>query len=311
MGIRINRNLYKQKNKILGYLKNEAKKSYNKIITIHGKKSDYKQRADKINKAIIDTRQDIISIILEKSTAESWSNDEILNNILQVTYCSYITMIEYRNIAWPYDYMTFSRRIGELWEPFCKNCFEFPVRNDIELIKPPLFLDVKKKLQQEIKHYIERLNLTAPETDQLIDYYDKVWGLLTSGEINLELDLHFRVNNKDYHVDFKSGFQSNEKGNTNRLLLVASIYKNIIGKNNECFLFVRAQEEDNNQYLKTLKNSGRWNVYCGRETYDQIKTYSGFDLAAWIDLNIKWQEDLDKKTLAYFDQKDLVKYLSW
>jgi len=306
----ITRHLYHKKNKILHYLRDRAAESYRQIITIHGER-DFKKRAAAINKAIVNTTHHLRTIIIQRSISQSWTKEEILNNILMLTYCSYITMIEYRNQAWSYEYMSFSRRIGELWEPFCKNCFDFPIREDVELVEPPLFSDVKEQLQQEIRAYIEKLNLTRKEKDQLLDYYDKVWSLVTSGEIKLELDLHFRINNKNYHVDFKSGFQSNEKGNTNRLLLVASIYKNIIGTNNECFLFVKAEEDNNNHYLQTLKNSGIWQVYCGRETYEQIQTYSGFDLSSWIETNIHWQNDLEQETLAYFEQHDLIKYLSW
>jgi GH15 family glucan-1,4-alpha-glucosidase len=93
--------------------------------------------------------------------------------------------------------------------------------------------------------------------------------------------------------------------------LVASIYKNILSENNECLLFVRAEEDDNNHYLQTLKNSEIWDVYCGNETYKQIETYSGFDLASWIATNIKWEKDLDQDTLAHFNENDLVKYLLW
>lgn len=89
--------------------------------------------------------------------------------------------------------MAFARRIGELWESFCKNCFDFPVRDDVELVEPPLFSEVREQLQQEIRDYIENLNLDKLEKSQLIQYYDKVWSLVTSGEIKLELDLHFRI----------------------------------------------------------------------------------------------------------------------
>jgi len=58
-------------------------------------------------------------------------------------------------------------------------------------------------------------------------YYRKVWALVTSGDVKLELDLHFIYKGKKFVVDLKSGFHSNEKGNTNRLLLVGAIYKNL------------------------------------------------------------------------------------
>lgn len=80
----------------------------------------------------------------------------------------------------------------------------------------------------------------------MLKYYHKVWGLIISGEIQLELDLHFIFEGQKYVVDFKSGFGSNEKGNTNRLLLVASIYKNL-EENFNPLIFVRSAE--NNNYL--------------------------------------------------------------
>ncbi len=310
MDMNVNKDMYQQKAVILNYLRDRAAESYGEIIKIYGER-DFKKRASASNKAIKETTQNLKTIIFQRSLAQKWTKEEILNNILMVTYCSYVIMIEYRNRAWAYEYMTFARRIGELWEPFCKNCFDFPVRDDVELFEPPLFSDVKELLHKEIRDYIASLKLTDVEKNQLLQYYDKVWGLATSGEIKLELDLHFRIGEKRYNVDFKSGFQSNEKGNTNRLLLVASIYKNILSENNECMLFVRANEADNNHYLQTLKNSGIWGVYCGSKTYDQIKEYSGFDITAWISENMKWEDDLDKDTVTYFKENDLVKYLAW
>lgn len=59
---------------------------------------------------------------------EKWDNEKLLNEILMITYASYIVMLEYRNKVWEYDYMSFSRRIGELWETFCKLPFEYPMK---------------------------------------------------------------------------------------------------------------------------------------------------------------------------------------
>ena len=310
MTMKITHDLYNYKSDILQYFRHKANKSYGQIIKIYGER-DYKKRANAINQSVIRTAEKIKSIIIQKSTAQNWTKKEILSNILMISYCSYVVMIEFRNRAWPYEYMAFSRRIGELWEPFCINCFKFPVRDDVELFEPPLFSDVRKKLQREIIDYIQVLNLTDGEKSQLIQYYGKVWSLVISGKIKLELDLHFKIGIRKYNVDFKSGLPSNEKGNTNRLLLVASIYKNIIEENNECFLFVRTQEDQNNHYLQTLKNSGIWDVFCGDETYEQIKIYSGFDLKKWINEHIHWRGDLDQETINYFKKNDLDGYLVW
>jgi len=306
----VNNTLYNQKNEILHYLRDRAEESYNEICRTYGN-SEFKKRAGAINKKVILTSETIKTIIFQRSSSQNWTKEEILKSILMVTYCSYVVMIEFRNRAWAYEYMTFARRIGELWEPFCKLCFHYPIRADMQLCEAPLFSDVKEKLQDEISQYINSLNISENQKMNLLNYYNKVWSLVTSGEIKLELDLHFTIKNTHYNIDFKSGFQSNEKGNTNRLLLVASIYKNIIAQNNECMLFVRAEEDDNNHYLQTLKNSGIWNVFCANETYNKIYEYSGFNLTEWIDNNIDWNNDLESDTLSYFQRNDLIKYLSW
>src|SRR5690606_24431193 len=201
----------------------------------------------------------------------------------------------------------FSRRVGELWDPFCKLCFYYPA-NDISLFVPPLFSEVKKKMTDEIANYIDNLTITDDEKQELKRYYDKVWSLVSSGEIQLELDLHFTHNNQKYVVDFKSGFGSNEKGNTNRLLLVATIYQNL-EDSYEPLIFVRAAE--NNNYFNTLKNSGIWSAFSGTETYDELHKYSGFDIRSWLNLNVNWAEDLDNDFVEHLESNNLTQYLTW
>lgn len=41
-----------------------------------------------------------------------WSNEQLLNEILLLTYASYVVMLEYRNKVWKYEYMAFARRSG-------------------------------------------------------------------------------------------------------------------------------------------------------------------------------------------------------
>ncbi|GHV89380.1 hypothetical protein AGMMS50267_17400 [Spirochaetia bacterium] len=117
-----------------------------------------------------------------------------------VTYASYVAMIDFRNSIWAYDYMAFSRRIGELWEPFCKLCFEYSIK-ELELFIPPLFSDVKKLMTNEIETYIDKLTIKETEKAELRKYYEKVWNMVTSGEIQLELDLHFKQEGKYYNID--------------------------------------------------------------------------------------------------------------
>ena len=302
----IDKTLKNNKTELLAYFRDRASEFLTEIKQKFAEtQSDKRARA--INECLNETKSKLITTILQQAEKENWTHQEKLECLLMITYCNIVVMIESRNSVRPYEYMDFSRRVGELWDPFCKLCFYYPV-NDVSLFIPPLFSEVKKKLTDEIVDYINNLNISPDEKEELKKYYEKVWSLVTSGEIQLELDLHFVSQGQKYVVDFKSGFGSNEKGNTNRLLLVASIYKNL-SESYKCLLFVRAEE--NNSYFNTLKNSGIWEAYCGSEAYVKIKEYSGYDLKSWIDTNMDWSNDFKPETITHFQEQNLLQYLLW
>lgn len=305
--MRINKELRHSKQILLDYFRSRANEIQSELSLTYSA-ADYKKKAKAVNQAIIRSKENLIEILLDTARKESWNNKELLECILMITYTNDVIMLETRNTVWEYDYMAFSRRVGELWEPFCKLCFQYPI-NNITMFVPPLFSEVKKDLTNEIEEYISKLNITKEEKAQLGKYYEKVWKLVTSGEIQLECDLHFTDGKKKYIVDFKSGFSSNEKGNTNRLLLVGSVYQNIDNEDFECLIFVRST--DNNHYLNTLQNSGVWSTFCGNETYNQIFHYTGFDIHKWIEYNINWMEDFTPLMRATIESKDLENYLIW
>ncbi len=302
--------ILERKSEILSYFRHRAAEALGEIKQIYGE-TQYKKRASATNQALIEEKDRIVSQIRQIAVREHWGNSQTLNSVLLITYCSNLVMLESRNSVWAYEYMSFSRRIGELWDPFCQLCFEFPSRDDVALFIPPLFESVRQRLANEIKAYIASLPLTDEQKASLLRYYNQVWGLVTSGEIKLALDLHFLIGETRYVVDFKSGFGSNEKGNTNRLLLVASVYKNIEPEDYHCLILVRSVEDENNHYLQTLKNSGLWEVFCGPDAYAQIQNYSGFDIADWISKNIAWEDDLTEETRIQLESRDLLRYLSW
>ncbi len=308
MEIAVNKALGNNKELLLNYFRNRSEESLQDIKSVYGE-SQYKKCASELNKKICETKNQLISTTLQIARKQLWTNAELLNTLLMVTYTSYITMLESRNKIWPYEYMAFSRRIGELWEPFCKLCFEYPA-NGIELFVPPLFSEVKEKMTLEISEYIETLNISNEQKNELRNYYGKVWSLVTSGEIKLELDCHFKNSESKYNIDFKSGFGSNEKGNTNRLLLVATVYKNL-NSCYKCILLVRSKEDSNNNYFQTLKKSGIWEAYCGKESYRKIYDYSGFNIEDWINTNVNWKKDLDKDFLLHIKNNNLEQYLIW
>jgi hypothetical protein len=302
----IDKTIKDRKIELLSYFRDRASEALSSIKTLFAEtQSDKRARA--INESLNQTKSVLITTLLQQAEKEKWDNKEKLECVLMITYCNIVVMIESRNSVRPYEYMNFSRRVGELWDPFCKLCFYYPI-NNLSLFIPPLFSEVKKKITDEITDYIDNLPLSIEDKQALKTYYAKVWSLVSSGEIQLELDLHFSHNGQKYVVDFKSGFGSNEKGNTNRLLLVATIYHNL-DENYKCLLFVRAEE--NNSYFNTLKNSGIWNAYCGNEAYQKIKEYSGYDLKNWTSTNIDWASDFNTETTAHFTDKNLLQYLLW
>lgn len=271
--------------------------------------NQFKKKAAEINTSVNSTRENIVEAVKQYYGENPDSLTDRLKTILLVYYCSFVSMIELRNQIWEYEYMAFSRRVGEIWEQFCKTCFRYSV-NSLQFFIPPLFEDVKNSMKKDISDYIDRLNLSSTNKDELKAYYEKVWSFVTSGEIKLELDLHFQQNSDFVNIDFKSGFGSNEKGNTNRLLLVATIYA-ALGDRYKCVLLVRSREEMNNHYFRTLRDSGIWNAYCENEAYDQIKVYTGFDVKDWIMENIDWEHDLNTNTSYSLKKNNLLQYLKW
>lgn len=308
MPLRITPDLAQNKDALLEYFRSRGEESMEQV-TREFAVSEHQARASSLNKAVTETRDTLISSIIQHSRSERWATEATLRCVLLTTYASYVSMIDVRNSVWEYEYMAFSRRIGELWEPFCKLCFEYSTK-ELNFFVPPLFSEVKAMMINEIEQYIDRLTISPEQKNELKKYYGKVWALVTSGEIKLELDLHFSQNGQRYNVDFKSGFGSNEKGNTNRLLLVATIYANL-EQGYQCLLLVRSPEDQNNHYFQTLKNSGIWSAYCGDETYEQIRKFTGFDLKSWIAQNVDWQNDLAKTTVSHLKKNDLLKYLVW
>ena len=267
------------------------------------------QKAREINKQIKAYYDTQLTAITQHAKLEKMNHKQLLDEILCTTYILYIVMLEYRNKVWPYEYMAFARRIGELWEPFCKLAFEYPLK-ELRIIMPQDFEQVQRDIKQRAIDYINALNVSNDIKKELIQYYSIPWTMVDSGGIKLALDLHFEQLGIHYNCDFKSGFSSNEKGNTNRLLLVASIYKSI-GTKEKNLLFVRQHENENNHYLQILKNSHYWEVYCSDECYAAIQDFTGVNIRSWLDNNADWVNDISDELREHLETNDLLKYLTW
>ena len=286
-------------------LNNVRNRLNNVVVSINNERIAKDKKTEKLNKVVKDYKEELLSNELRMDN----SNDVRLKNILLINYVMFVFGLESRNKLWNYDYMAFSRRIGELWEPFCKLAFEYPV-TDLKHIEPKNFIDIKNEMIDDYSTFINGLGIADEDKINLKKYIDNVWGFVDSGAVNLSLDMHIEYNDMKINVDFKSGFNSNEKGNTNRLLTVGSIYDKIY-TNNKNIILVRAEEDENNHYLKTLSNSSIWEVYCGENTYNKISEFTGFDLKNWINENIIWENDLNEEFYQYLIENDLEKYLRW
>ena len=133
----ITKNTANNKKELLKYYRDRSVEYLSEVDADFGK-TEYKKKAKKINRLLIWAKESLIEVVEQKSKKENWTNKEILECILMVTYCNYVVMLEIRHSVWPYEYMAFSKRIGKLWEPFCKLAFEYPI-NDLEL-----FVFIKK-----------------------------------------------------------------------------------------------------------------------------------------------------------------------
>lgn len=297
---------YNDKITLINYFRSVAERE---LCSIVRSTHDYRKQASKINTVIKEQKDCTIDEMLKTARHSRWSNEYVLDCVLHITYASYVVMLEFRNKVWPYEYMAFARRIGELWEPFCKETFSYPVKK-LRLINPPDFDEVQEDIKRNASNYINSLSVDY-QTKRLLHYHYSIpWNLVDSGGIQLGLDLHFSQNGINYNCDFKSGFSSNEKGNTNRLLLVASIYR-FLNQNEKTLLFVRQREDENNHYLQTLKNSGYWDVFCADDAYAKMDEFTGFNLRLWLDENATWSDDISNELYLHLQNEDLLKYLTW
>ncbi len=189
--IRFDETLSQQKDVLLNYFRDSATASLAEVSQKFGV-NQFKERASAINKEIKETGDLLSQTLLQEAKNRQWDKRQMLDSVLMLNHVRNVVMLETRNDVWRYDYMAFSRRIGEIWEPFCKLCFDYPI-NDIQLFIPPLFSQVKEKLHNEIDEYIDGLKLSESQKQDLKQYYEKVWSMVASGEIKLQLDLHFKV----------------------------------------------------------------------------------------------------------------------
>ena len=264
-------------------------------------------KTDPVNKKLWgDLYPQLLRNLKTVADEERWTAEKILDCRLRLFYCALVVNLETRNEVVPYDYMDFARRVGELWERLCKICWDAPVNRAAKRLPPISFATVKSDMLERVEAIVSAGK--PSNQDAVIAEVNRLIELL--GNINLKEDEYCSFGKRKLVIDFKSGFGSNEKGNTERLLTVAKIY-GALPERHECVLVVRASEEDGNAYLGTLRASGLWDVRCGPGAYKFIQQVTGFDLASWIGTNVDFRADMEKTAYQHLDQHRLTKYLEW
>jgi hypothetical protein len=228
--------------------------------------------------------------------------DERPNYALVLQYCCSVASLEYRHSVWPYEYMAFSRRVGELWEEFCSAAWDFPSRPEVARLKPPSFATVRDALYAQIKSNIGEHS----KRDEIIQDVDILWDII--GNINMNEDEVFCVGDIPHVIDFKSGFGSNEKGNMLRLQTVGKAYR-IWNPQTRLLLLVR--QEKNNNYLNSLRLAGLWEVHTSTKAYEQITALTGADIQTVRDTIIDWPSDLSPELYEFLTKANLTRFLIW
>lgn len=257
-----------------------------------------KQMAQHANALVTEQRNQLVASISAMPEGERGTA------ALIVQYCCTVVGLEYRHRVWPYEYMAFSRRIGELWEAFCRTAWTYPADQTVARIDAPNFGDVRNAL-------LERITVNLGDHANSREIMSDVATLFEIvGDVNMREDEVFRKSEIPHVIDFKSGFGSNEKGNMLRLLTVGRAYR-IWDHRTKLMLLVRQNE--NNNYLKVLLRSGLWEVYTGSAAYTKIEELTGADISGVRNNVIDWKTDLSEEFYSYLKSQptDLTGYLSW
>ncbi|MBY3433315.1 hypothetical protein HFN89_03935 [Rhizobium laguerreae] len=210
-----------------------------------------------------------------------------------LVYCYAVAILEYRHRVWPYNLMDLSRRIGELWEGMCLiawTCAKHPGCAKSEEVFQ--FADVQQKFLSDLWDLI----WDHPNVEKVIDMVEDHIKPLNK-TVNMASDKVFTRDGIVHVIDFKFSFNSNEKGNRDRLSLVGWAHKK---RDPRTELLIAVCRQENNQYLETLREEG-WQIVTGRATYEKIGELTGTYIQPYLDEIVDFRSDLSDEFLAYID----------
>lgn len=216
-----------------------------------------------------------------------------------INYIGIVLNIQERHRVRPFEYMDFSRRIGELWQKFCMLSWDLTSNPSIKKYDAPKFDKIKCQIINDFENKISAENFI---------YLKNILNIIP--KVNLKEDLMFKMNDHLNIIDFKSGFGSNEKGNMQRLLTLANVYK-LIEPQSTCYLLVR--QVKNNNYLNHLEKSTLWKVIKGNQVYSFIKESTDIDIELIMPICSNLLSDIEENIGMDLSQRitDIEKYTLW
>ena len=106
----ITKDLRNNKEGLLSYFRSRSNEIMSELALQYSV-ADYKKRASALNKEIIKSKENLLSILLETAKSEKWTNRELLECILMINNTNDDIMLEASNSVWEYDYRGFVRRV--------------------------------------------------------------------------------------------------------------------------------------------------------------------------------------------------------
>lgn len=269
-----------------------AKKIKEPLEEIANGGKNFRDKAKLVNSLVASTRLQISQDLDAGSISKQ-------DQLIILEYCTVVANLEFRNSVWSYEYMSLSRRMGELWERFCKTAWEEPVRQGVERVDAPSFEEVLSSIHN-------RIEPAVPE--ELKPDFANLVGLIDP--INMIEDETFTVDKRLHVIDFKSGFGSNEKGNTLRLLAVGRAYRLF---DPDTYLLFLVRQKVGNNYLNRIKASGLWEVHTGADAYKKIDDLTGSSIHNIRADLIDFENDLSEKFWSSLGSEldEVKKYFEW
>ena len=91
----VTKDLKSKKEELLGYFRYRSREILSELAVQYAAR-DFKKKASAFNKAIVRSRETLLASLTEVARSENWTNSEILESVLMITYSNDLSMLEAR-----------------------------------------------------------------------------------------------------------------------------------------------------------------------------------------------------------------------